>query len=718
MQGVFAPPSPTGTKRDLDEVSRAAPLGAPLVEWGEVTAVPDTEHGTGHVELPTFLVYSPLPNFKLGGYHFFIVPKGTSGTTTVVESKQIHWLSPYTDYDSCGETWGVPFSILHQEKITKMRSEENKRIKQNYETKQNTYQMAKAKETATKKHFEKQLGKTVKDYDSTITTDTFQVHYFDALLDLPVSPTHDMIAMYIFNNFFHGDRRINLDYVKNTVQKIDACNAAQKEVEDTQKEYAAARVDWDALTNTQKKKKQYVWKKGKPAAELSPYTVEVLTAGRLENLLLRDAYDHNKNQDLAHEAVQIVQETLGKNKAIAVGALIASLYRSKHDFLTNEFITMVKFNFATAFQRFMTLEGYGNDRVNSMYNVINNWDSTITQRMDLVNELYRYVAENFWCDSSTTGPMKVLYDTIYSAILGSMNGKNIDNEVAVPFRDYLPANTPNVYEIDEEWLRERVENAERWDYEFAVRMQGLSNSSLASVWAPPANNPVFDNGHGVMQRFAETLINHFYDFFVVQEKKDYSPESVIREVVHMHKIFADEWVRQNKNTLSPQLEAMGEAYVSLFFTGPLAALKNTDAALIARLLRRHEKFRGHFGLCLQHYMTKMECDRIGRSPTYKQTNIIANQNMLAVQSMATFLQANLTQIQNELKNEQNATIPEDILKMFHKYTLDWFRIADQLPPPKSRFPGYTHPEGSDQDPNRQSKWQKVLDHSSRGGKVG
>ena len=300
---------------------------------------------------------------------------------------------------------------------------------------------------------------------------------------------------------------------------------------------------------------------------------------------------------------------------------------------------------------------------------------------------------------------------------------------ATPLHDYLPGDTDHVYDIDEEWLRTKVEKAERLDYEFAVRMQGLSNSNISAMWTPSTSSPITDNGHGIMQRFAETMVNHFYDRFIVQEKADYSPESVVREVVHMHKVFSDEWSRQNKNTLSPQLEALGEAYVSLFYNSVLSSLKDKPPVLVARLLRRHERYRPQFGLCLQHYMAKMEGDRIGRSPSYKQTNILANQNMLAVKSMAGFIQSNITQIVKEINTPADmnlpvphstdtrrpAEIPPDILTMFNQYTMDWFEIADQLPPPRGRFPGYKHMESVDQDPYRQSKWQKISDFKARGG---
>ena len=166
------------------------------------------------------------------------------------------------------------------------------------------------------------------------------------------------------------------------------------------------------------------------------------------------------------------------------------------------------------------------------------------------------------------------------------------------------------------------------------------------------------------------------------------------------------------------LEAMGEAYVSLFIPVALAALKQVPAYLIARYLRRHETYRAHFALCLHHYIAQSEATRVGKNPTYKVMNSTSTQNLLAAQSMWQFLQTHRRTIVPELQQLLNPTpsfprIPQTITALFQPKTMDWFRIADQLPTPHPRFPGYTHFEGSDQDPDRQLKWQKVFDDTHR-----
>lgn len=734
MQGVFAPPSPTGTKRDLDGVPRAAPLGAPLVEWEEVTAVPDTEYAGVHDIIPKTVVYSALPFFKIDKYTFFIVPKISQdkNKSEIRLSCKTKWLVPYIAKENNENRWGVPFSYRHQKQIQQSKTEEHKRLAVEIQKTEAVSNTAIQSEKIAREHQNKALLKVKEAIaridPSFIFRDEWLHIYTKKIEALPVlsSAVLAQLAQEFYDNEMNGKPDFDGDLpqfkakVTQFLVKIGQVIEKQKDIKKAKK---VQKDKQNELKNLERQQiERFLWDEGNEGAAFEPYTVDQAAVDFVIDIFCEEQISANFDINVVYNAAR---EKMEPTQSLAIAVALSGLHAVTEnktdnlDLITQEFKNAA---ISTA-KRQKCPENIILEmqmRLQTVY--VQPFVSTIPKtRKNWLTVLMMFVFQIVLKNKETAKQlMSQFLPEVKKAIFYANPSlqKWYSSETATPFRDYLPANTPNVYEINEEWLRERVENAERWDYEFAVRMQGLSNSSLASVWAPPANNPVFDNGHGVMQRFAETLINHFYDFFVVQEKKDYSPESVIREVVHMHKIFADEWVRQNKNTLSPQLEAMGEAYVSLFFTGPLAALKNTDAALIARLLRRHEKFRGHFGLCLQHYMTKMECDRIGRSPTYKQTNIIANQNMLAVQSMATFLQANLTQIQNELKNEQNATIPEDIVKMFHKYTLDWFRIADQLPPPKSRFPGYTHPEGSDQDPNRQSKWQKVLDHSSRGGKVG
>ena len=737
MQGVFAPASPRGGG---ESAPLAAPLGAPLVNWGEVTAVPDTEFAGVHEVVGNTVVYSPLPSFKLDKYTFFIVPQMSREKLTpeIRPSGSVKWLVPYLAKENNENRWGVPFSYIHEKQMKSKKTNDHKQLAADINASKkefdNAVQLQKhAEDIAEKAWTALQTAAVGVAADFEMPADA-RDEILNTLrpLNLLNRVVLQQLASDICRDIFIATAGLVFpDAASRTIFEkiITEYLVKTGQVLEKQKELQAAKDKKNKLESDlktlQKYSVRYIWENAGNSAILEPYTASQATIDHIIDTFCEEMTD--KEFDM-NSVLGVASQHLDQKAASAVFVALSGIHAVS--ILLKRARNAVDVDILKEFQTGATEAARGFFDAPSNVNLRN------VLKPGVIFPLLRASTHNainicttaIWATLSfilgkeralvIAGPIAV--KSKLEVMLGDISKYDrwYSPDVAIPFRDYLPENTEFVYEINEEWLRSRVESAEVFDYDFAVRMQGLTNSTLAAMWASPASNPALDNGHVIMQRFAETLINHFYDMFVVQDNKDYSPESVIREVVHMHKAFADEWVRQNKNTLSPQLEAMGEAYVSLFSTGPLSELRDHDAALIARLLRRHEKYRGHFGLCLQHYMAKMEGDRIGRSPTYKQTNILANQNMLVVKSMAGFLQSNLEQIQRDLQTEAMPTIPSDITKLFNKYTVDWFRIADQLPPPRSRFPGYKHPEGADQDPNRQSKWQKVLDHSSRGGKVG
>ena len=90
-------------------------LEAPLVDWDHVTAVPDTMHGGAHNVIPPFIVYSPLPHFKLDKFTFFIVPRGTNNPTEPIRKvEKVRWLVPYTAKVVNERPYGVSYAhTLH-----------------------------------------------------------------------------------------------------------------------------------------------------------------------------------------------------------------------------------------------------------------------------------------------------------------------------------------------------------------------------------------------------------------------------------------------------------------------------------------------------------------------------------------------------------------------------------------------------------------------------
>ena len=86
--------------------------------------------------------------------------------------------------------------------------------------------------------------------------------------------------------------------------------------------------------------------------------------------------------------------------------------------------------------------------------------------------------------------------------------------------------------VGELWLRARAEEAERLDYEFALRMQGLQNSGINAVWvcsemgAEPGDRP------DMMEQFLKTYLTRFMAQAPMADNVD--PDVIIREAVQMH----------------------------------------------------------------------------------------------------------------------------------------------------------------------------------------
>ena len=281
---------------------------------------------------------------------------------------------------------------------------------------------------------------------------------------------------------------------------------------------------------------------------------------------------------------------------------------------------------------------------------------------------------------------------------------------AIPYIHYLPGSERGVYEISERWLRDNVEQAERADYDFAVRVQGLTGGTLASVWAPRDSHPGAEDEPAMTSAFVNNMVQHFYDRFVTNEAdQEYSPESVAREAIHMHKLFADEWTRQHKNTLTPSVESTADAYVNLFYA-PRGDYPRT-VSQVCRLLRRTPACAITFAHCLSLFMAKCENERSGRGGTYKQMNTVFAQNVSALGAMRNVMRAQAAAIDPGPDPDALDPAPParvGVLGHFQPLTMDWFSIADQLPARRGRFAGYTHTENPDQAPHRQSKWQKVI----------
>jgi hypothetical protein len=721
MQGVFQPAHDPTPSLPLDAIGPR--LGAPLVQWEKITAIPDTVIGRFQPRKNT--VYSPLPCFKIDEFTFFIVPK--TGQFSNVDphirlSNNVRWLKPYT---ATGSYKGAPFSHAHE-----------KEIKNNYNNIMQTNLQEENDLKANILTLPPLIGR-LKDE----CTKKAQIASFTSALDQPIVALLDArLAAYLRPavlggviqpqplpnlwytatippadvGYFRGSPQQKNEFVKSFFE----WKKREEELRNDSARIIIVKRQLNLIRDSEQIEGMVHWPNADTGAELDPYTLESFAAERLFNYLV----DLRALTPLPREPLgQAVFDVVEKNGTDYLNTLqtqiVCIVARAvQQTILTNHrALSDAHFNGLVGVA-VTPVRGPRETDEEALLKVVRSW--IIAQNYENLS----YIGEMI---------VKALYPPCVPPAVGGAAGPVAVPElpallhpytfdIAVPFRHFIPRGTAHVYDIDEDWLRQKVEKAERLDYEFALRIQGLSGSTLNNVWAPRNSSPL-GNGNAVMKKFAQTLVDHFFKTYMVENRGDYSPESVVREVVAMHSEIAGEWARENKNTLTPGIEASAEAYVSLFTEGPLSSSLKNQQTNLARVLRRDERFRIQFAACLHLYMNKSAADRVGTSGTYKQITSITNQHMLAVKSFAFYLAQNTGAILRSIQEYEQispllpyATLDPKIHALFNPYTMDWFQIADQLPLPRSRFPGYTHPEGEDQNPeNRQTKWQKVWNKDNR-----
>jgi hypothetical protein len=224
-----------------------------------------------------------------------------------------------------------------------------------------------------------------------------------------------------------------------------------------------------------------------------------------------------------------------------------------------------------------------------------------------------------------------------------------------------------------------MERAEQLDYEFALRMQGLQNSTINAVWvcsnagAEPADR----------SEMMEQFLRHYMTRFLAQAPMAQDdPEAVIREAVQMHQQYCAGWVREHARGLAPTIEAAAEALVGMFFNTALqgSRLRTLTWKEVSRLIRRDPRTSPQFGLCLHFYMVKLEQDRGSRNASYKSMFNASSSNMLSINAMDAFLRREMGHL-NQLAT--NAGDPET--RLFHTSTVDWYGVVSQLSLPATRY---------------------------------
>lgn len=281
----------------------------------------------------------------------------------------------------------------------------------------------------------------------------------------------------------------------------------------------------------------------------------------------------------------------------------------------------------------------------------------------------------------------------------------------------LPAEAGQ-YDVSVTELRVVMDAAERADYRFALRMQGLQNATLEAVW------PGADRHNS--QRDVTELTNLFMSGYVADFIKRWGrneglegsvlPQEVIREVIHMHKEFVEEWDDTHKRSLSPALQAGAEAFVGMFVSHPtLQSIPSIPDkwCVLSRYFIRHPSHSAVFSICLHSYMVKLEQDRGSRNANYKSMTNAGTSLVTSMNTMSKYLTQNAADISGELLRLLVALPPPALAPVppsapaaggaappvpavnpphycLHPYFVDWHWISSELPVGHVRFQGYVN----------------------------
>ena len=245
---------------------------------------------------------------------------------------------------------------------------------------------------------------------------------------------------------------------------------------------------------------------------------------------------------------------------------------------------------------------------------------------------------------------------------------------------------PNQFDVEVTQLKVVLDSAEQADYRFALRMQGLQNSTLEAVW-PGCDR---HNGERDITDVTDAFLKQYMTKFLQRWATDFDgtclPVEVIRESIHMHKLFTQQWDVEHKRNLSPAIQAGAEMLVGLFYKHPAlqeAVTQNAPWGLISRYFSRHEKYSAIFSLCLHSSMVKMEQDRGSRNANYKSMVNATSTYVASMNTMNTFLTRNTREISDELRTLLGQQCFE-----LHKYFIDWHWVASELPVGHTRFRQY------------------------------
>ena len=271
-----------------------------------------------------------------------------------------------------------------------------------------------------------------------------------------------------------------------------------------------------------------------------------------------------------------------------------------------------------------------------------------------------------------------------------------DLEYAQMGRDFLLTG-PNLWTVGELYLRPNLQKAERQDYEFAVRMQGLQNCNINAVWSTEDTGEEPADRSELMELFLQKFLTRFLAQAPMQQD---TPDQIVQEAVQMHRQFCRGWALEHQRRLAPVIEASAEALIGLFYDRHLKPICPSDMTWleVSRLLRRDARMGPHFGLCLHFYMVKLEQDRGARNASYKSMYNAGSSNMLALNSMDRLLMTEREHVRTLVLAAGDAEA-----RRFSTACVDWFNIVSQLHRPVLQYSGAKRGRAARPDGNR-SPW--------------
>ena len=256
-----------------------------------------------------------------------------------------------------------------------------------------------------------------------------------------------------------------------------------------------------------------------------------------------------------------------------------------------------------------------------------------------------------------------------------------DAYIAIPYVHFLPTDSPTrLCTVGAMYLKFCLDTAEKADHDFALRMQGLQHCSVNAVWCCPDDAYEGSEREDASKRYAERYVRRFLESCGVSGET--KSADVVKNTLQMQRDFADGWAREHTHTLSPLVESAGEALIAMFMPSALLRLRGLDMTprKIFRALRRNQEFSAQIGLCLHHFMVKLEQDRGGRNANYKSMFNASTSNMLALGALAKLFGSNVAGIHDTLAK----AIERD--PFFHPLLVDWYDIFRQMPVARSDAP--------------------------------